>query len=149
MDAGTSALQMLGPKTIGYSVYIYMYNAFNALEVHYSTRSRGGREGRGGTGGEGESGERRERRGGGSCDSKATKLINDPCARPQTAYPPPHPPPPQPPTEVVSFRLCACACVRSAVEIHFARGLRHFSFPFGGAPNFLFPFPFPKLPIEL
>ena len=67
MDAGTSALQMLGPKTIGNSVYIYiyMYNAFNALEVHYSTRSRGKREGRGGSGGEGESGERRERRGGG------------------------------------------------------------------------------------
>ena len=46
-------------------IYIYMYNAFNALEVHYSTRSRGKREGRGGSGGEGESGERRERRGGG------------------------------------------------------------------------------------
>ena len=32
---------MLEPKTIGYSVYIYMYmhNAFNALEVHDSTRA--------------------------------------------------------------------------------------------------------------
>ena len=66
---------------------MYMHNAFNALEVHDSTMSRGGREGRGGRGGEGERGERRERRG--SCDSKPTKLINDPCARPQTAYPPP------------------------------------------------------------
>ena len=75
---------------------MYMHNAFNALEVHDSTMSRGGREGRGGSGGEGESGERRERRG--SCDSKPTKLINDPCARPQTAYPPPHPPPPYSPT---------------------------------------------------
>ena len=73
MDAGTSALQMLGPKTIGYSVYIYMYNAFNALEVHYSTRSRGGREGRGGSGGEGESGERRERRGGGRATQRKLK----------------------------------------------------------------------------